>query len=116
TIRSRCVSFALSAMATEEVEEYLKTKHPDIQAKPRKLIARLSEKTIGRAKDFNLTEYIAAHTDTLTLLQITMQTDNHSSLFKTTDSYRSGAKNKAKTKQLIQTLYSLLEDLLLLRS
>jgi len=45
-----------------------------------------------------------------------VQADDHSSLFKTTDSYRSGAEGKAKTEQLIRTLYSLLEDLLLLRS
>jgi DNA polymerase III subunit delta' len=116
TIRSRCVSFTLSAMATEEVEEYLRTERPDIQAKQRKLIARLSEGAIGRARGFNLTEYIAARTDALTLLRSAVQANDHSSLFKTTDSYRSGAEGKAKTEQLIRTLYSLLEDLLLLQS
>src|SRR5690242_20428340 len=69
TIRSRCVSFTLSAMATEEVEEYLKTERPDIQGKQRKLIARLSEGAIGRARGFNLTEYIVARTDAFTLLR-----------------------------------------------
>ena len=33
-----------------------------------------------------------------------------------TDTYRSGADGKAKTEQLIRTLYSLLEDMLFLKS
>ena len=33
-----------------------------------------------------------------------------------TDTYRAGAEGKAKTEQLIRTLYSLLEDLLFLKS
>ena len=33
-----------------------------------------------------------------------------------TDTYRAGAEGKAKTEQLIRTLYSLLEDMLFLRS
>ncbi len=41
---------------------------------------------------------------------------DHSDLFHVTDTYRSGADGKAKTEQLIRTLYSLLEDMLFLRS
>jgi len=116
TIRSRCISFTLSALANEEIEGYLKTERPDIQSKQRKLIARLSEGAIGRARNFDLAEYITARNDALTLLRTAVQAHDHSSLFKTTDSYRSGAEGKAKTEQLIRTLYSLLEDLLVLKS
>ena len=116
TIRSRCVSFTLSALPAEEVEAYLKAERPNIQANQRKLIARLSEGAIGRARGFNLAEYIEARNDALTLLRSAVQANDHSALFKTTDSYRSGAEGKAKTEQLIRTLYSLLEDLLLLGS
>jgi DNA polymerase-3 subunit delta' len=41
---------------------------------------------------------------------------DHSDLFRVTDTYRSGAEGKAKTEHLIRTLYSLLEDMLFLRS
>jgi DNA polymerase-3 subunit delta' len=41
---------------------------------------------------------------------------DHSELFRATDAYRAGAEGKAKTEQLIRTLYSLLEDMLFLRS
>jgi DNA polymerase-3 subunit delta' len=116
TIRSRCVSFTLAALPNDEVEAYLKTERPDVQAKQRRLIARLSEGAIGRARSFDLAEYVAARTDALTLLRSAVEASDHSPLFKTTDSYRSGAEGKAKTEQLIRTLYSLLEDLLLLKS
>ena len=43
-------------------------------------------------------------------------TEDHSDLFRATDTYRAGADGKAKTEQLIRTLYSLLEDMLFLRS
>jgi len=41
---------------------------------------------------------------------------DHSELFRATDAYRSGTEGKAKTEKLIRTLYSLLEDMLFLRS
>jgi len=116
TIRSRCIGFTLAALPTDEVEAYLKTERSDIQARQRKLIARLSEGAIGRARSFDLAEYITSRADALTLLRCAVQADDHSALFKTTDTYRSGAEGKEKTEQLIRTLYSLLEDLLLLKS
>ena len=41
---------------------------------------------------------------------------DHSGLFKVTESYRSGADGKAKMDSTIRLLYSLLEDLLFLKS
>ena len=41
---------------------------------------------------------------------------DHSELFKVTDSYRAGAEGKEKTEQTIRTLFSLLEDMLFLKS
>src|SRR5690242_3625913 len=116
TIRSRCVSFTLSALPNEEIEAYLKNERPDLQPSQRKLIARLAEGAIGRAQRFNLAEYITARNDALTLLRTAVQGNDHTELFKTTDSYRSGAEGKSKTENLIRTLYSLLEDLLVLKS
>ncbi len=40
----------------------------------------------------------------------------HSDLFRVTDTYRGGADGKAKIEQTIRTLYSLLEDMLFLKS
>ena len=52
----------------------------------------------------------------MALLAPAMATKDHSALFRVTDTYRAGADGKAKTEHLIRTLYSLLEDLLFLRS
>ena len=45
-----------------------------------------------------------------------MAAQDHSELFRVTDTYRAGADGKAKTEQLIRTLYRLLEDLLFVKS
>jgi DNA polymerase III subunit delta' len=116
TIRSRCVSFTLSALPNEEIEAYLTNQRADLQPRQRKLIARLAEGAIGRAQRFDLAEYITARNDALTLLRTAVQANDHTELFKTTDTYRSGAEGKSKTENLIRTLYSLLEDLLVLKS
>jgi DNA polymerase-3 subunit delta' len=116
TIRSRCVSFTLAALPNEEIEAYLKNARADLQPKQRKVIARLAEGAIGRAQRFDLAEYTTARNDAFTLLRAALQANDHTELFKTTDNYRSGAEGKSKTEILIRTLYSLLEDLLVLRS
>jgi DNA polymerase-3 subunit delta' len=45
-----------------------------------------------------------------------MGSADHSALFRVTDTYRAGADGKAKTEHLIRTMYSLLEDLLFVKS
>ena len=40
----------------------------------------------------------------------------HTELFKTTENYRSGAEGREKIENLLRTLYSLLEDLMILQS
>jgi DNA polymerase-3 subunit delta' len=45
-----------------------------------------------------------------------MGSQDHSALFRVTDTYRAGADGKTRTEHLIRTTYSLLEDLLLLKS
>ena len=42
--------------------------------------------------------------------------DEHSELFKITESYRPGAEGRARTEELIHTLYSLLRDLMFIDS
>ena len=89
---------------------------PEWNPRERALVARLCGGGFGRARSFDLAAYLAARQDALTLLAPAMGQRDHSDLFHITDAYRSGAEGKAKTEQLIRTLYSLLEDMLFLRS
>ncbi len=116
TIRSRCMQLRLSPLPAEEVEQYLAEVRPELKAKERTLIARVSGGGLGRARTFDLATYVAARQDALTLLAPAMGKQDHSDLFRATDTYRSGAEGKAKTEQLIRVMYSLLEDMLFLRS
>lgn len=116
TIRSRCMQLRLSPLPAEEVEQYLAEVRSELKAKERTLIARVSGGGLGRARTFDLATYVAARQDALTLLAPAMGKQDHSDLFRATDTYRSGAEGKAKTEQLIRVMYSLLEDMLFLRS
>ena len=116
TIRSRCMQLRLSALSAAEVEQYLASVRPEWKPRERALVARLCGGGLGRARSFDLAAYLAARQDALALLAPAMGTRDHSALFRVTDTYRAGADGKAKTEQLIRTLYSLLEDLLFLKS
>ena len=116
TIRSRCMQLRLSPLPAEEVEQYLAKVRPELKAKERTLIARVSGGGLGRARTFDLATYVGAREDALTLLAPAMGKQDHSDLFRATDTYRSGVEGKAKTEQLIRVMYSLLEDMLFLRS
>ena len=57
-----------------------------------------------------------AITRPLLLLNTALQAADHSALFRATETYRAGAEGRDKTDQLLRTLYSLLEDLMYLKS
>ncbi|MDR3748892.1 MAG: DNA polymerase III subunit delta' [Acidobacteriota bacterium] len=116
TIRSRCMHLRLAPLPAAEVEQYLAKVRPQWKAKERALVARVCGGGLGRARTFDLAAYLAARQDALTLLGPAMGTADHSALFRATDTYRAGADGKAKTEQLVRTLYGLLEDLLFLKS
>ncbi|MGB8772259.1 MAG: DNA polymerase III subunit delta' [Candidatus Korobacteraceae bacterium] len=116
TIRSRCMQVRLAPVAAAEVERYLAEVRPEWKARERALVARLCGGGLGRARTFDLAGYGAARQDALALLGPAMGSADHSALFRVTDAYRAGAEGKAKTESLIRTLYSLLEDLLFLKS
>jgi DNA polymerase-3 subunit delta' len=111
TIRSRCVTFTLSALPTTEIEQYLEKARPEWNAKQRQLVARLSGGAIGRARGLDLEEYMAARKDALTLLITAVRSAEHSDLFRTTETYRAGGEGKEKTDRLIGAIYGLLKDL-----
>ncbi|MGA2236431.1 MAG: DNA polymerase III subunit delta' [Terriglobales bacterium] len=120
TIRSRSMTFNLGALAPAEIESRLAKIRPDWNARQRALVARLSEGAIGRALSFDLESYIAARNHALIMLKSALggNDDNsaHTELFKTTESYRSGAEGREKIENLLRTLYLLLEDLMFLQS
>jgi DNA polymerase-3 subunit delta' len=116
TIRSRCMHLRLAPVPVAEVEQYLAQVRPEWKPRERALVARVCGGGLGRARSFDLAAYLAARQDALTLLGTAMGTQDYSALFRVTDTYRAGAEGKAKTEHLIRTLYSLLEDLLFLKS
>ncbi len=116
TIRSRSMTFNLAALPFTEIEDRLAKLRPDWNPRQRALVARLSEGAIGRALSFDLELYVAARSHALIMLKSALGAGDHTDLFKTTESYRSGAEGRAKIHALIRTLYSLLEDLMFLQS
>lgn len=116
TIRSRCAFARLGALPPEEIAELIATARKDLSRTDRELVARLSEGAAGRALSFDLREYTAARADALTILANIERTNDHTGLFRTTETYRAGAEGQAKTSALLRALSSLLEDLLLLQS
>jgi DNA polymerase-3 subunit delta' len=122
TIRSRAMTFNLGALPFTEIESRLAQLRPDWHPRQRALVARLSEGAIGRALSFDLEGYVAARSHALIMLKSALggknggQNTDHTELFKTTESYRSGAEGRAKIESLFRTLYSLLEDLIFLQS
>ena len=116
TIRSRCVQLRLAPLTAAEIEEYLAEVRPEWKARERGLVARLCGGALGRARSFDLAQYLAARQDALALLAPAMGARDHSELFKVTESYRAGADGKSKMDATIRVLYSLLEDLLFVKS
>jgi DNA polymerase-3 subunit delta' len=116
TIRSRCVTFTLAPLKVKEIDSYLKQHRPDWKPAQRALVARLSGGAIGRARGFDLESYEAARKDALTLLSTAIHADDHSALFRTTETYRAGGDGREKTNRLLRTAYSLLEDMLFIKS
>jgi len=119
TIRSRSMIFNLGALAVTEIESRLAQLRPAWNVRQRALVSRLSEGAIGRALSFDLESYVAARNHALIMLKSALggnDGNTHTELFKTTESYRSGAEGRAKIDILLRTFYSLLEDLMFLQS
>jgi DNA polymerase-3 subunit delta' len=116
TIRSRCVTFTLAPLPPEQIEQYLASQRPEWSPAQRTLAARLSDGGVGSALTFDVAAYSAARKDALTLLHAAVGTEDHSALFRTTETYRAGAEGRQKTEALLRSLYSLLHDLVFLKS
>ena len=114
TIRSRCATVRLGAIAAEELSHLLAERRPEWRPQQRALVARLAQGAAGRALGFNLEEYALARADALVLLRRAVDDTEHTDLFKTTETYRAGAEGQARTTAMLRALATLLEDLLLL--
>jgi DNA polymerase-3 subunit delta' len=116
TIRSRSITLTLAPLPASEIEPCLARMRPEWNAKQRALVARLSGGALGYALSFDLAAYVAARNDALALLATAVHSNDHSDLFKITDTYRAGAAGKEKTDELIRVIYWLLEDFIFLQS
>ena len=116
TIRSRCITLQLAPLQPQEIESLLAKRRFDWPAPTRSLVSRLSGGAVGRAISFDLETYTAARRDALVLLNSALNAEDHSNLFRTTEGYRAGAEGKAKTDQLLRAMYTLLEDMLYVKS
>ena len=116
TIRSRCITFTLAQLSNREIEEFLVKHRPEWNDRQRQLAARISGGAAGKARSMDLEAYILSRKDALTILNGVLQANDHSNLFRTTETYRGTGEGKEKTDQLLAALYSLLKDLLSLLS
>jgi DNA polymerase-3 subunit delta' len=97
TIRSRAITLRLAALSASEIESCLARMRPEWASRQRALVARLSGGAVGYALSFDLAAYTAARKDALVLLATAVHSQEHSELFKITDTYRAGAEGKDKT-------------------
>ncbi|HUY81163.1 MAG TPA: hypothetical protein VMU92_05520 [Acidobacteriaceae bacterium] len=116
TIRSRAAILRLGALPLEQIESVLAAKRPDLRPQQRALVAHLAQGAAGQAIGFDLEGYLLSRADALTILHTALREPDFSALFRMTDTYRAGAEGQQKTKQLMRTLSSLLEDVLLIHS
>lgn len=115
TIRSRCITVQLAPLRSEEIESVLTERRPNLKSTQRSLVARLSAGACGKALTFNLESYIAVRQEALALLAARNRQD-HSTLFQATEDYRSGAAGAERIQRLISVVYTLLQDLVYVKS
>lgn len=113
TIRSRAMLHRLGAVPVETLEDLLIARRPELKGARRTLAARLAEGAVGRALAFDVETYLNSRQDALLVLRSALHEPDFSALFKATESYRGGADGAEKTINLLRTLGSLIEDLLL---
>ncbi len=115
TLRSRCAVARLGALPTAEIVVILAERRPDLKPNDAQLVARLAEGAAGRALSLDLPAYLGARNDAFTLLTSAELTNDHTALFRMTETYRAGAEGQEKTLALLRAAAALLEDALLLQ-
>lgn len=115
TIRSRCAAIRLGALSPEQIAALLAEGRPELPPRDAELVARLADGAPGRALSLDLPAYLAARTDAFTLLASAEHTNDHTALFRMTETYRAGADGQEKTLALLRAAASLLEDVVALQ-
>ncbi|OFV97320.1 MAG: hypothetical protein A3F68_07185 [Acidobacteria bacterium RIFCSPLOWO2_12_FULL_54_10] len=109
TIRSRCVSFALSELTREQIMAILEKSGPKESAKDQLLRASLARGCPGRALRLDLESHLRLRDSLMTILEAGAAANNFSLLF---TEVRKIAGEKEGLENLLSVLYSLLQDIL----
>jgi DNA polymerase-3 subunit delta' len=113
TIRSRCLQFSFTPLATAEVEDILKAR-TEMKAEERKLAAQYAEGCPGTAIGLDLIATAKLHRDALTILERSVELRGVSDLFASTAALAKS--QEIAFENVLEVFYSLLTDLLDLSS
>ena len=109
TIRSRCLQFSFTPLATADVEAILSAR-TEMSPADRKLAAQLSEGSPGAAMALDLATAVKLRRDCLTVLERSLDLRGVSNLFASTSAL---AKNQeVPFENVLEVFYSLITDLL----
>jgi DNA polymerase-3 subunit delta' len=109
TIRSRCLQFTFTPLATEDVEEILR-QHTEMNPEERKLAAQYSEGSPGAAMELDVAATAKLHRDALTVLERAVESRGVSNLFASTSALAKS--QEIAFENVLEVFYSLLTDLL----
>jgi DNA polymerase-3 subunit delta' len=109
TIRSRCLQFSFTPLATDEVEEILRVR-TEMKPAERKLAAQYSEGSPGAAMDLNVEVTTKLRRDALTVLERAVELRGVSNLFAGTSALAKS--QEIPFEKVLEVFYSLLTDLL----
>ncbi len=113
TVRSRCLAVPLAPIADLALAEWLKTRRPELRSDDRQLLLNLAQGAPGRALSLDLAAWRARRQTLLQLLSATLAASQYERLFPLTENLRL---SKEEIEMLAEILYSVLQDLLYLKS
>jgi DNA polymerase III subunit delta' len=113
TIRSRCLQFSFTPLATAEVEEILRVRTA-LKPEERRLAAQYAEGCPGAAMGLDLDATAKLHRDALTILERAVELRGVSDLFASTAALAKS--QEIAFENVLEVFYSLLTDLLDLSS
>lgn len=113
TIRSRAVPLHFGPLPPEEIEAWLK-EQASLKAADRRVVARLADGSIGHASSLNLARSRRVRGELLALLSFTLRPRDFDKFFERTG--RLAREEKENFENLLDMLYSLLNDVLGLKT
>ena len=112
TIRSRCTRVIFRALEEKEIQDFLK-RETELKPTERRLAARLLGGSLGKARAFDLEDYRRRRESWLAFFEFCLSSRDWNSLFRTTEVL---AKARENFEANLSIAYSLLRDLLILRT